>query len=441
MQPLHPSRRRFLRGVLGGAAVGVGLPWLEFMAHPAKANAAGTDAFPRRFVLFFWGNGMLPDRWVPTGTGADYTLSEQLEPLASIREHVTVISGMAVKTPNIAAHGSGPAGFLAGGPLVPDGTELVYAGPTIDQVIANEVGGNTVFRSLEIAVEEGARGLSHASPTSVNPAESNPRVLFERLFGGSFRAPGEEPIVDPTLSLRRSVLDAVSDDVRRLQRRVGTADKARLDQHFTAVRDLELRVARLLEDPPNLAACSRPQAPGDYPPIDGRPQMSALTAVMADMAAMSLACDQTRVLSLWYSSPVNNILYPGASAGHHGLTHDEPGDQPTVNMIVRSIMGDFATFVQRLAAVDEGDGTLLDHTGILATSDVSQGRNHSIDEYPVLLAGKMGGYLKPGQHYRSASGENVSKVALTMAQGMGLSLPSFGHDAGETNSVVSEVLA
>jgi hypothetical protein len=156
---------------------------------------------------------------------------------------------------------------------------------------------------------------------------------------------------------------------------------------------------------------------------------------------MSLACDQTRVLSLWYSSPVNGILYPGAAAGHHSLTHDEPGDQPTVNMIVKSIMGDFATFVQRLAAVDEGDGTLLDHTGILATSDVSQGRNHSIDEYPVLLAGKMGGYLKPGQHYRSGSGENVSKIALTMAQGMGLSLPSFGYDAGETDSVVSEVLA
>ena len=441
MQPLHPSRRRFLRGVLGGAAVGVGLPWLEFMAHPAKAHAAGADAFPRRFVLFFWGNGMLPDRWVPTGTGADYTLSEQLEPLASIREHLTVVSGMAVKTPNIGAHSSGPAGFLAGGPLRQDGTNMVMPGPTIDQIIANEVGGNTVFRSLEIAVEDGARGLSHTSPTSVNPAESNPRVLFERLFGGSFRAPGEEPIVDPTLSLRRSVLDAVSDDVRRLQRRVGSADKARLDQHFSAVRDLELRVARLLEDPPNLAACSRPQEPGDYLPIDGRPQMSALTAVMADMAAMSLACDQTRVLSLWYSSPVNNILYPGAYAGHHGLTHDEPGDQPTVNMIVRSIMGDFATFVQRLAAVDEGDGTLLDHTGILATSDVSQGRNHSIDEYPVLLAGKMGGYLKPGQHYRSGSGASVSKVALTMAQGMGLSLPSFGYDAGETDAVVSEVLA
>ena len=441
MQPLQPSRRRFLRGVLGGAAVGVGLPWLEFMAHPVKAHAASTDAFPRRFVLFFWGNGMLPDRWVPTTTGANYQLSEQLQPLASIREHVTVVSGMAVKAPNIGAHSSGPAGFLAGGPLRRDGSNMVLPGPTIDQIIANEVGSNTVFRSLEIAVEEGARGLSHTSPTTVNPAESNPRILFERLFGGSFRAPGEEPIVDPTLSLRRSVLDAVSDDLRRLQNRVGTADKARLDQHFTGVRDLELRVARLLEDPPNLAACARPEEPGDYLPIDGRPQMTALTSVMADMAAMSLACDQTRVLSLWYSSPVNNILYPGASAGHHGLTHDEPGDQPTVNMIVKSIMGDFATFVQRLAAVDEGDGTLLDHTGILATSDVSFGRNHSIDEYPVLLAGSMGGYLKPGQHYRSGSGENVAKVALTMAQGMGLSLPSFGYDDGQTDAIVSEVLA
>ena len=283
--------------------------------------------------------------------------------------------------------------------------------------------------------------MSHVAANTINPAESNPRVLFERLFGGSFRAPGEEPIIDPSLSLRRSVLDAVSEDINRLKRRIGSADQLRLDAHLSGVRDLELRVARLQEDPPNLAACMRPQEPGEYSPIDGRPQMNAITSVMADLAAMSLACDQTRVISMWYSSSLNGILYPGATAGHHTLTHDEPGDQPTVNMIVKDIMTDFATFVERLASVDEGDGTLLDHTGILATTDCSMGRNHSIDDYPVLLAGRMGGYLKPGVHYRSNSGENVAKVSYTMAQGMGVNLPSFGAEEGEVNSIVSEVVA
>lgn len=441
MHPSQPARRRFLRGMLGGAAVGVGLPWLELMARPPKANAAATDAFPRRFVLFFWGNGVLPDRWVPATTGTNFELSEQLSPLAGVKDHISVISGMSVKTGNPVAHFSGPGGFLAGRPLIVNGNDSTFSGPSIDQVIAAEVGGNTTYRSLEIAVQEGARGLSHVAANTINPAESDPRVLFERLFGAGFRAPGEEPIVDPTLSLRRSVLDAVSDDINRLKRRIGTADKFRLDAHLSGVRDLELRVARLQEDPPNLAACMRPQEPGEYPPIDGRPQMNAITAVMADLAAMSLACDQTRVISMWYSTSLNGILYPGASAGHHTLTHDEPGDQPTVNMIVKDIMTDFATFVERLAAVDEGDGTLLDHTGILATTDCSMGRNHSIDDYPVVLAGRMGGYLKPGVHYRSVSGENVAKVSYTMAQGMGVNLPSFGAEEGEVNSIVSEVVA
>lgn len=437
----QPSRRRFLRGILGGAAVGVGLPWLELMARPSVASAAATDAFPRRFVIFFWGNGVLPEKWVPSTTGTGFELSEQLAPLASVREHISVVSGMSVKTGNPVAHLAGPSGFLAGRPLIVNGNDSTFSGPSIDQIIASEIGANTTFRSLEIAIQERARGLSYVASNQVNPAEANPRVLFERLFGGSFRAPGEEPIIDPTLSLRRSVLDAVGNDIGRLKRRVGTADQIRLDQHLSGVRDLELRVARLLEDPANLAACARPAEPSEYAPIDGRPQMSAITSVMSDLAAMALACDQTRVLSMWYSASLNGILFPGASAGHHTLTHDEPGDQPMVNMIVKSIMSDFATFVEKLAAVDEGEGSLLDHTGILATTDCAMGRNHSTDDYPILLVGKMGGYLKPGMHYRSNSAENVAKISYTMAQGMGVNLPSFGVGEGEVNSIVSEVVA
>ena len=286
----QPSRRRFLRGILGGAAVGVGLPWLELMARPSVASAAATDAFPRRFVIFFWGNGVLPEKWVPSTTGTGFELSEQLAPLAAVREHISVVSGMSVKTGNPVAHLAGPSGFLAGRPLIVTGNDSTFSGPSIDQIIASEIGANTTFRSLEIAIQERARGLSYVASNQVNPAEANPRVLFERLFGGSFRAPGEEPIIDPTLSLRRSVLDAVGNDIGRLKRRVGTADQIRLDQHLSGVRDLELRVARLLEDPANLAACARPAEPGDYAPIDGRPQMSAITSVMSTSGSAVQRC-------------------------------------------------------------------------------------------------------------------------------------------------------
>jgi hypothetical protein len=443
-----PSRRTFLRGILGGAAVSVGIPWLEALHVPRYASAAGVDSFPKRFGLFFWGNGVLPgdgqgipDQWTPTGSGTNWELSEQLSPLAPMKQHVTVISRMQVTTGNPAAHAGGPAGLLSGRPLLRNGADYTFAGPSIDQILAESVGSQTRFRSLEIAVEPGARGLSHTGPNTINPAEYSPVALFERLFGAEFRAPGDEPIVDPKLSLRRSVLDAVQEDSLALQRRASASDRARLDQHFTAVRDLELRIARLLEDPPNLAACMRPPAVDEIPFVDGRPQMPVIAATMADLLAMALACDQTRVFSLWYSTPVNNVLYPGANAGHHQLTHDEPGDQPMVNTIVKGIMGDLNTFLQKLDAIPEGDGTLLEHCGILASSDVSYGRTHSIDRYPIVVCGSMGGRLRTGVHIVSEIQDNVAKVPFTMANAMGANLASFGDGPGLVTSTLGDLEA
>lgn len=424
------SRRTLLRGMLGGAAVAVGLPPLEAFFDGNGAAYASSGAFPRRFGLFFWGNGIIPERWVPPDTGADWTLSEQLAPLESVRDVVTVLSGFEVKTGNPIAHVSGPAGLLTGHPLLVNGNDHTFAAPSIDQIMAAEIGGDARFRSLEVGVEPNGRGLSHNGPDSVNPAEFEPVALFERLFGGGFRAPGDEPIVDPTLTLRRSVLDSVMTDADNLRSRLGATDLARLDQHFEAVRDLELRIARLQEDPPNLAACVRPDAPDDIADIDGRPQMSARSRVITDLVTMAFACDVTRVLTYWYSNPLNDVLYPETTAGHHQLTHDEPGDQPQVHEIVVSIVEDFAYFVDSLRSIEEGDGTLLDNSVILGTTDVSYGRTHQIDEYPLLLAGTACGALKTGFHYRSETNENASLVSLSLLRAMGVRLSEFGAGPG-----------
>jgi hypothetical protein len=419
------SRRTVLKGMLGGAAVGIALPQLE-------AHAAG--AFPKRFGIWFWGNGMLPDRWVPTGEGTEWTLSEQLAPLASVKSEISVVSGMALKTGNSIPHGSGPAGILSGAPLiVRSGDDYSFSAPSIDQTIANVIGRETRFRSIELGVRP-EQGLSYNGPDSRNPPESAPRKLFDRIFGGGFTAPGEEPIIDPKLRLRRSVLDVVLGDAARLQGRLGAQDKLRLEQHLEGVRDLERRIQRLEENPPSLESCAVPPVPlDDYPDLEGRPQLAEISRVMAGLTAMALACDQTRVFSCFFTAPVNNVLFSGLPEGHHRLTHDEPGDQPLVNRIVVAIITELAAFLEALKAVPEGEGTLLDNCAVLCTSDVSFGRTHSLDDYPIIIAGTAGGALKKGIHYRSPSGENASMVLLSLARAMDLPVSEFGIDAGRVD--------
>ena len=152
---------------------------------------------------------------------------------------------------------------------------------------------------------------------------------------------------------------------------------------------------------------------------------------------MALACDQTRVFSNSFSFPVNNVLYDGLPAGHHRLTHDEQGDQPLVNSIVKLIMTELNYFLKTLGNVQEGDSTLLDNCAVLCTSDVSFGRLHQLDDFPIIIAGSAGGAIKSGFHYRSSSGENSSHVCFSLARAMGLSISEFGLEAGLVNSGLS----
>ena len=167
--------------------------------------------------------------------------------------------------------------------------------------------------------------------------------------------------------------------------------------------------------------------------------MSARSHVMTDLVTMAFACDLTRSLSYWYSHPLTDLLFPDTTAGHHQLTHDEPGDQPQVHSIVTAIVQDFAYLVESLNAIPEGDGTLLDNSVILGTTDVSYGRTHQIDKYPILLASTGCRTLKTGIHYQSTTNENASKVPLTILRAMGIPAASFGEDAGFTDSSLSEI--
>lgn len=427
------SRRTVLKGMLSGAVVTVGVPFLDVFLDDSGTALANGTAFPSRFGLFYWGNGVHPERWVPSGEGPDWELTEQLEPLADVKDDISIVTGTEVKTPNTVPHNAGLAGILTGAPLIVEGEHQTFAGPSVDQVIARAIGDATRFRSLEYGAEA-AGGYSYNGPDNRNPAETDPYALFERIFGAGFREPGETTEVDPTIGLRRSVLDAVLEDTDRLRNKVGAADRIRLEQHLDGIRELELRLARLEEDPPELEACIRPEEPlHDYPDLDGRPQIRAKNRALCDIVAMALACDQTRVFSNFMTGPVNNLLFQGASAGHHQLTHDEPGDQPEVNAIVKQIMGEFAYMVESLSAIREGDGRLLDSCIVLGTTDVSRGRTHTLDEFPILLAGTGGGALQRGIHYRSKSSENASRVILTLIRALGVNQAEFGLQEGRVS--------
>lgn len=436
------GRRTVLRGLLGGAAVTVGLPWLEaFSGLTPSARASCGGAVPRRFGLFFWGNGNRPEQWRPIGEGESWELSEELAPLANIRHKLSIVSGMAVKTGNVYPHTSGAVGLLSGAPAVETDAGTTWALPSVDNVIADAIGGETIYSSLHTSAS-GASGLSYLGPHSRNPPESSPYAFFERVFGAGFRAPGEEAVVDPSLGLRRSVLDAVLGDVAALQARVGAADRVRLEQHLDGIRELEQRLARLQEDPPNLESCALPEEPlPDYPDIDGRPQLAARSRAMCDLLAMALACDQTRVFGHWFSDPVSDVLYDGASSGHHSLTHNEGGEQPEVNDITVQIMEELAYLLERLDAVPEGDGTLLDNCVVLATSEVSEGRTHSVEDLPIVLAGGGCGALRTGYHYRSYTAENASKVMLTVVRAMDIDAATYGEGDGEASEGLSELEA
>ena len=444
------SRRTVLKGLLGGSAVSVALPPLEIFMNTIGSAYAQASAFPSRFCLFSWGNGVHPNKWIPEQTGENWQPNEQMIPLLAHREYLSVCTGFEVKAPNNDAHTSGPCGFLSGRPLDNTSGSYSFTGPTVDQMIASEIGADTQFKSVEVAVEPGARGLSFNGQDSRNPPESDPMRLFNRLFGETFRAPGSEPILDPTLALRRSVLDVVLGEGRALNAKLGSADRRRLDQHMNSIRELELRIARLEEDPPNLAACSRPPSPCDpsrlgaagsceafLGDIDGRPQMSGRAQIMNELITMAYACDLTRVLSYSYSDPLSDVLYFDAQAGHHQLTHDEPGDLPTVNRITTATMADLGDLLTKLRAVEEGDGNLLDHMALLATTDFSYARTHQIDEYPILLAGKANGRLRSGVHIRSETKDNAAMIPLTVVRAMGIAMDQYGEGPDETTQSLS----
>jgi hypothetical protein len=440
--------------LVGGAGVSFALPPLEAMFNAnGTAHADGT-ALPRRMGVFFWGNGVKLAQWTPTATGANYPLNTALMPFMPVRDYVSIVSGMSLKTGNQQGHHAGSVGILSGYPMVvqpANGAPFrsTFSAPSIDQVAAKVLAQPGQLKSLETGVSTRVNGnegttlhyLSHNGPDSPNPPEYNASTVFSRLFGNGFVAPNSMPVTDVTKMLRRSVLDAVATDIAAVRLKVSAFDKTRLDQHTSNVRDLEGRLANATVQP---AMCSKISDPGNNPDQAGKEMVAEKAAAMSTLIAMALACDQTRVFSMMYSGSTASTLFwqTMASEGHHSMTHDEGGDQPLVAASTVFHMQCFSGLLQALKGISEGAGNVLDNTVIMGSTDVADGKAHSITDYPIVVAGGGGGFLKhPGIHYRSTTAENTSTVLLSVLKAAGLPLTSFGGMGGAVTSSVSAIEA
>jgi hypothetical protein len=439
--------RTTLRGSLGGVAIGVGLPFLDvFLDGNGRALAATGAPLPRRFGTWFFGCGMNPARWNPATEGREFALPPELQPIAAVREHVSVLSGFSVilsgETNHV--HRSGVIGTLCGG--APK-TTTDNDGPTLDLVISDVIGGATRFRSLEMAATGVARDTySRRSEDAQNASETSPLSLYARVFGSGFSDPNAgEFTPDPRIMLRESVLSIVAEDRKRLEARLGARDRARLDEYFTSLRQLERQLELQLQEPPPLAACRMPTDPEPGPISRDVTHVVDNHAAMAKVLALALACDQTRVFNMLFSAGASGLHMPGSSDTHHTLTHEEARDkelgyQLEATKFVMQGMDAFKTFVETLASIPEGDGTLLDNCAVFAHSETSDANSHSVSGLPIMVAGRAGGRLAPGVHVRG-SGDSTARVGLTLQQVMGLNVAKWGVRANETDRPVTEILA
>ena len=423
------SRRSFLRG----AGVAVTLPFLEAMwPRSARAQAA---ASARRFLAWYVPNGIVMEDWTPAATGTGFALPPILASLAPVRDAVLVISGLANAAARVVtmggAHARGTGSFLTARPINPSGGSELENGISLDQRIAQAIGAQTSLPSMQLGMEGGSSGgscdstscaysrnISWAGPQTPLAKETNPVSAFQRLFPVSgAQLPAAEQ--ERRRQQRLSILDAVTGDANRLHLDLGTSDRQKLDEYLTGVRALELRVQ---DASPSQCDAAEPAESTDF---------TAQLRAMIDVMVLALQCDRTRIISFMSLNAGSNRSYPwlGISDGHHQLSHHQ-GNAASIAML-RTIdiweVEQFAYLLERLAAIQEPGGSLLDASLVYFASEIEDGDKHRHTNLPILLAGRGGGAVQPGRHIRFSGAPPVANLFLTLLRAFGIEDATFGQ--------------
>jgi hypothetical protein len=425
----RPSRTLTRRTVLRGVGVTLALPWLE--ALPLCAGEATTP--PKRFAVLFMGNGISPKNWWAKGEGSDMELSKSLQPLAGLRSRLNVISGLFNKRATGVGIHPGQTGNILSGAALQKGAVL-RGGVSVDQVLAAKFEEETAQASLVLGCEQPITGyhetnfsmayssqISWQDPTTPVPMEVYPSLAFDSLFDnqGSRR----------TLS----ILDRVKDQTAALNTRVSSADRAKLDEYLTSVREVEKR-ARAAGSPDRSGRGVDPRSPKR--PENGLPEdIREHMRLMCDIIALGFQCDRTRVATLLLCRDLSGLFYPflDVRTAHHPTSHEDNSD--AYERVTRYYVGQLAYLADRLAKMPEGESTVLDNSCVMFLSNLWSGSQHDSGKVPLLTVGGLGGKLATGRvlDYREKGDDNrkLCSLYLSLLTRMGVKQERFGDATAE----------
>jgi hypothetical protein len=439
------SRRRALKGLVGGGAVTVGLPLLNVYLNGNATALADGSPMPQRFGTWYWHLGMQQKVFTPDKVGKDYDLKEESMAFKPIQQHMNVLTNFTAFRDDcpLLCHSSGWIISRSGIAPKAGGDN---PGETIDITVSNQIGRTTRFKTLTATATGDVRDThSYENQTTETVPEFSPIAFYQRVFGPEFQDPNAPEFKpNPKIMVRKSVLSGVMDDVKKINQKVGAEDRARIDQYFTGLRHLERQFDQQLTKPTPIASCKQPKALDKETPPGG--ESSLITArhkLMTDIMVMAVACDQTRVFNMSYAGA--NTTKPGYEKPHHTCTHEERLD-PELNYQVnhswftRRSFEAWAYFVEAFTKVKEGDGTLLDNVFIMADTDVGYARVHSLDGFTVLTAGRAGGKVKTGLHV-AGNGSTVCRLGYTALKLMGCDVNTWGTKSNANSSPIGEILA
>jgi uncharacterized protein DUF1552 len=438
-------RRTFLRGM--GATVA--LPLLDAMV-PSMTAFAQTVAKPvRRLGFVYIPMGSDIARWTPPGeSGALTELSSTLSPLAPVMKHITVLSNMELKNAYPGTHATSNAAFLSAAKAKWTESSDYFLGTTVDQIAAKQMGQETQLPSLELAMDlmevvgqcdNGyacvyQNNLSWSSPTTPLPSEAHPRVVFERLFGEG----GTTEQRRAALNRRASLLDWVHEDIARLQKQLGAADRTKVNEYLDTVREVERRIEKAeAQTADNLL-------PEDLDRPVGVPASYAEHAkLMFDLQVLALQGDITRVITFQLARETSNRSYTeiGVSDPHHPTSHHggDPEKVAKIAKINQFHVSLFAYFLEKLNSVSEGNGTLLDNSLLLYGSGMGNPNIHNHVDLPIVVAGGAAGKVRGGRHIKYAEPAPLANLHLTMLDAVGVRLDSFQDSTGKIDTLYSPV--
>ena len=431
------------RAVLRGMGAALALPWMESLSPAARAADAATGSAsgpPVRMCYWYVPNGVHLPSWFPDRDGPLIDLPETLRPLSFARDHLNCYHGLIHNTALVngddegCGHGQGAASFLTGAQAYRSQDD-VRVGISADQLYARHVGRQTRLPSLELGCESARSGnafgysgtykthISWRTATSPAPYEMNPKLVFDRLFTDGAADLARSTVADRDF-YRRSILDYALDDARRVRNRISSADRLKLDQYLTGVREVERRIQNA-SPPPELTGTGFDRPEGIPEDFDQHLRL------MCDLMVLAFQTDSTRAVSFMVTKEATDRNYPwlGFTDGHHELSHHggEEEKHRKLREIDRYHVSILAHMVEKMMAVEEADGsTLLDNAVILYGSGISDGDRHDHVNLPVVTVGSAGGRLRTGRHLAYREETPMSNLLLTMLQQAGVPVDRFG---------------